>query len=141
MDRAAILSCFNRKLEEFVQDLTTVFPDDADFVLARQSLRLLRNVDDRKPRAVFDGWVQPYKQRILERDDNFFLSDGFAHGVVDRNVKDPTKAEASRSFASDLVQRIRKYWGTLSPENRDVVWKYLDLLVKLNERCGSSVVV
>ena len=60
--------------------------------------------------------VDLYKDKILNKDESFFLDQDYTqHGDVDLNI----------------VHKLKKYVKDMSPNSKDVVWKYIDLLMKL----------
>jgi hypothetical protein len=68
----------------------------------------------------FIQFVYPYKKQIMEKDEQFFLKDGNVQVEED----DLSKAIHLR----DLWQnKLRK-------ENKDIVWKYFQVMVVLAEK-------
>jgi hypothetical protein len=66
--------------------------------------------------------VSPFEDTIRKRDDAFFKSRGFPE-YADDNALDL------------IIQKMMEYWDVLSPENQNVVWTYVTLLLDLAKRC------
>jgi hypothetical protein len=61
--------------------------------------------------------VLPLKNKIIERDESFFLNNDYTkHGEVDLNI----------------IEKLKTYIQNMSPNSKDIVWKYIELLMKLS---------
>jgi len=125
-NKQVYIACFNKKLEEFINDLITTFPEDDDFRTFKSSLVLLKNIDERKPQMVFHAWIPTFKQQILDRNESFFLNNDY---------NDLRTADSD--ITSELISRLKHYWSQLDEANRDIVWKYLMVLVQIDDKCAS----
>jgi hypothetical protein len=65
---------------------------------------------------VKENIVDSYKDKILNKDESFFLDQDYTkHGDVDLNI----------------IHKLKKYVKDMSSNSKDVVWKYIELLMKL----------
>jgi hypothetical protein len=128
MSKAAVyFDLFNSKAEEFIKELTTSFPDIKQFQTFRSGFSLLKNLDNKKPQDIFNTYVYiEYKDYILKRNEDFFL-----HNVVEF---ESTRKDQWLEF----IANIRNIWKTLDEDNKDVIWKYFQVLVTLNEKCVNN---
>lgn len=119
-----VVDCFNDKSQEFVSDLCRLVPTDADFRTFKTSLRLLTAVDPVMAIRLFAEHVSvPYRQYIIDRDDAFFLSEGFRDAHADNNV------------LQSIIAKVGEYWTqTIRPDDRQVVWSYMELLHVLADK-------
>lgn len=116
--------CFNNKLDEFLRDLHDTFPDLHDFKVLRNGLTLAKNLDEKMPQKFFDEYVaNEYEGFIIKQDEQFFLEHDYKK-VVDEYSVD-----------LDIVGKLKEVWSTLDDDNKDVVWKYMKVLVLLNRKC------
>jgi hypothetical protein len=116
--------CFNNKLEEFLQDLSSSFPDVKDFKLVKNGLQLAKTIDVKMPQRVFDENVaNRFEERIIKKDEQFFLTENYADILEDNNVD------------LDVVSKIKDIWSSLDDCDKDTIWKYLHVLVILNRKC------
>ena len=122
-----IVEIFNSKLNEFINDLLNIY-DDSDLHAFRTSLKMLICVDSKKPIRMFHKHVYvPYSDRIVNNDDEFFLDKDYSEDVqaVGKDVVD---------FNQGLVNKIKEYWKDMGSDNKEIVWKYLGLLVLLCDK-------
>ena len=68
MDKKAILTGFNKQLEEFLDDIVRLFPNDKDIRAARTSLNLMKKMN---PKLIINCWYEyvskPYGVEIMEK--------------------------------------------------------------------------
>ena len=119
------ISIFNEKFLEFIKDLIETFPDDRDFKMCKQSFNLLLMVDAKKPVEMFNTYAMKYKEKIILKDESFFLEHDFKE-ELEKNV-DP-------NFSVELLVKLKNCWKTLTLKNKQVIWNYLELLYKIEEK-------
>lgn len=116
------ISCFNSKLEEFMTDLISSYPNDKDFLMFKQSYKMLKLVDDTKPTLLFKMYTMKYIDQITSKDEKFFL---------DHDFKDELCSSDNQDFSSEMLRKLKSYWSTMSYENKEAIWNYLNLLCKI----------
>jgi hypothetical protein len=114
---------FNNHLSLFIKDLMLAFPDDKDFALCKNSLNLLVINNEQKPCKLFHTFISDYKDNILNKNEDFFLNNDYSEIM-------------SEDVTSSLINKLKNYW-TLLENDKDKVWNYLILLIKLSDRCYS----
>lgn len=117
------LEKFNQTFSEFLEDILRVFPDDAELRMYHLAMKTAAAV---KPTLVCGAFrkrvARPYGKQILARDESFFLSHEYAD------------IQSEFMQASKIIDKIKGYWSGMTPENREIVWKYFRVLIKLDER-------
>ena len=73
---------------------------------------------------IFKAYSHIYKEKILNRDETFFL---------DNDYSEIKKANEDENTVEQVINKLKKYWGELSEENKDKIWKYLETLIKLSD--------
>ena len=116
------ISCFNSKIEEFMTDLISSYPNDKDFLMFKQSFKMLKLVDDTKPAVLFKMYTMKYIDQITSKDEKFFL---------DHDFKDELNSSDNQDFSSEMLSKLKSYWSTMSSENKEAIWNYLNLLCKI----------
>ena len=124
-DNKKWVNVFNEKFSEFIKDLIETFPDDKDFKLCKQSFTLLQMVDEKKPVEMFQIYAMKYKERIMNKEENFFLKHDF---------KEELEKSDDPNFSVELLLKLKECWKTLEQKNKDVIWSYLELLYKIENR-------
>lgn len=126
-DRTVYISLFNDKAEEFCKDLVIAFPEVAEFKKLKSGLLLLKNVDERKPREIFNSYVGAnFKQQILTKDESFFVNE----------VQNHVQGGIDTSQWQKVISLIHDLWATLSNENKENIWKYFQVLIAINDKCA-----
>lgn len=126
-NRVLIVSCFNKKFEEFLTDLITVFPEDLDFRMFKNSFQILKNLDERKCISMFSQHAAAYCGPIIAKDERFFLDQSF----------DELAPIAGNNIII-LVDKLKHMWSELDSVNRETVWKYLNAFIMLQDKYNSS---
>ena len=112
---------FNKKLAEFVDDLIFIYPSIDDFKVFRTASYAASILDITGPQVYFQLYVvEPYEVKIMARDEHFFM----------RQTYDD---ETNQNL--DIVAKLKNVWGTMSCQNKDIIWKYLQVLVYLSKQC------
>lgn len=129
MDKKKCLELFNIKLREFVNDLIVVFPNDSDLYSFKTSLNMIGLVNERQMIDLFVRFVHSaYRSQILSRDETFFLAHNYA---------DELNSMSDQNVTEQLIQKIKSYWSDMSADNREIVWKYFEVLIKLTDKYTS----
>lgn len=113
---------FNAKMIEFVDDLSNLFPDLHEFKLMRTAIGLANNSS--AVQKIFHATVVvPYQSQINTKDETFFLN----------------KEYAEVEQYTNIVNVLKTVWVKLSTENKDAVWKHLQLLMYISCLPGEVV--
>ena len=118
-----ILSAFNDHFVEFISDIQTVFPDDHDILMAKNSLIAIRKANPKMIIKIWNGLiVGKYKKEIEAGDLTFFINNDYSQDLANsHNSKQIT----------DAVDRLRQPIKLMSDENKAKTIKYIQNLTKL----------
>ena len=123
MSSQNILTAFNDHFVEFISDVQSVFPENADVLTAKNSLMMIRKAN---PKMIIKIWksniVDKYRSQIENGDISFFIEKDYSN--------DLSKAEYSDKIMEG-INRLRKPIEDMIPENRDKTMKYIQNLTKL----------
>tara|TARA_Y100000816_G_C25998150_1_gene521422 strand:+ start:501 stop:902 length:402 start_codon:yes stop_codon:yes gene_type:complete len=125
------IDCFNDKFEEFLKDLIICFPDDKDFKMFKHSFNLLKMVDKKQSIRFFRVYGPKYKEHINNKSEQFFLEHEFKEEI---EYVQTLNSESNENITNQLMIKLKSYWKNLNNENKEVIWKYLQLLYKLDEK-------
>ena len=118
-----LLSVFNDHFSEFVNDIHSVFPDDADILTAKNALIAIRKAN---PKLLVKIWVNyvstPYKEQIESGDINFFINKDYSTDLVKNDNADKIM---------ESIDRLRNPVKQMSTENQAKTMKYIQNLSKL----------
>ena len=81
-DKAIVMKAFLNQFTEFVEDIHSVFPDNADIDSAKTALFLVKKTN---PRILLNAWatyiVGPYTDKIERGDIGFFLEKDYTQDL------------------------------------------------------------
>jgi hypothetical protein len=110
-------SIFNTKLIEFLQDLRTTFPNIPEFSTYETMTQASIMFNNDIASSIFKNNVEiPFGDKIDAKDDSF---------ILDQKYEDADQS---------LVCALKKVWHELDQENKDMVWKHVQLLNVLSRK-------
>jgi hypothetical protein len=116
MSRRVFLDAFFTQFIAFLGELREMYPEDPDFPGFVTALTLIRNTNPMLAvNFIKTEVVDPYKEKILARDESFFLEQDFTEKNADMNV----------------IFKLKDYVREMTPASKDVVWQYIELLMKI----------
>lgn len=112
-----IVTIFNQQFSDLLQELLSLYPEDVDLKTFQLYSKQLMSMTPRKPMEFFHLYVAaPYRDGILGRHESMFLEQRYLD---------------SDGNEFDFVPKIKKYWKTMTDDNKNAVWNYLFLLTSL----------
>jgi hypothetical protein len=118
-----ILTAFNDHFLEFLNDVQSVFPEDADILTAKNALIAIRKANPKMIVKIWKGFIaDKYRAQILAGDIGFFISKDYSSDVA-------TAAGSDKIMES--IDRLREPVRNMGPENQAKVMKYIQNLTKL----------
>ena len=121
------LSRFNLTINNLTDDLINLYPDYSYLDTFKSKFELLIKYNQRLSLNYFKETVYPYKDNIMSKNSDFFLKKDYEDDV--------NKIDMNNSWTLDRVLDMKNIWGQLSNENKDIVWNYFIVLIKLSEMC------
>ena len=122
-----ILTAFNDHFIEFLNDVQSVFPEDADILTAKNALTAIRKAN---PKMIVKIWrafiAEKYRDQILAGDIAFFIDKDYGTDVSSAQNSDKIM---------DSINRLREPIRNMGPDNQAKVMKYIQNLTKLSELC------
>lgn len=113
------LVLFNRKLCDFVNALKECCPEVGEFATWAPLVELAVTMNPNCAHSTFYSMVvEPYGEKIRNKDASFFL----AHTYSEHSSAD--------SFAN-IVDKLKQVWKDMSDENKEAIWKHLQVLMVL----------
>lgn len=118
-----ILSVFNDHFAEFINDIQSVFPQDADILTAKNALLAIRKAN---PKLLVRVWVKyvssPYKTEIEAGNIDFFINKDYSSDFAQKDNADKIM---------EAIDRLRSPIKQMSAENQAKTMKYIQNLSKL----------
>ena len=122
-----ILTAFNDHFIDFVNDIQTVFPNDADVLATKNALSAIRKAN---PKMIVKIWnafiVSKYRAEIEAGNIEFFINKDYSQDV---------SSAANSDKIMESIDRLRNPVKNMGPENQAKVMKYIQNLTKLAQMC------
>lgn len=118
-----ILSAFNDHFIEFISDIQSVFPNDHDVLMAKNSLIAIRKANPKMIIKIWNGLiVGKYKNEIEAGDLSFFINNDYSQDLANSN---------NSKQITDAIDRLRQPIKAMSADNQEKTIKYIQNLTKL----------
>jgi trans-2-enoyl-CoA reductase len=122
-----ILTAFNDHFMDFVNDVQSVFPNDADVLATKNALSAIRKAN---PKMIVKIWnafiVLKYRGEIEAGNIEFFINKDYSQDV---------SSAANSDKIMESIDRLRIPVKNMGPENQAKVMKYIQNLTKLAQMC------
>lgn len=115
------LQKFNDTFEELLKDLIRVFPDDVDFQMYSLGIKAAFMADSKIVYSVFRDHIMQYEDKILGRDESFFLSQDYDE------YNDSNEAD-------NIIKKLKGSWALLNDDNKEIIWRYFKVMVHLTKK-------
>lgn len=125
-DRQVTCVQFNKALLDLIKDLALSFPHIEGFRRAYASTNLMATIQPSMVQTLFNRFISSYTDQILQHDETFFLQ------------KDYSEELATTGESIEIVAVLKKVWGGLQSQDKDSIWKHMEVLVALNHAVESS---
>ena len=117
-----LLSAFNNNLNKFISELIKTYPQEHNFTVFKNTISLMQRVNPRKVLQLFIEYIDPYKNKLLNRDESFFLNEKYSIILEQTDNKEN---------AWRLIDKLKLYWKDTSVANKNVIWDYFKQLITL----------
>ena len=120
------LTAFNTQLDRLLENLINYFPGNDNFKNFQTIFSLLKTTNPRKIMSLFKTYVtDKYKTQILDKNEEFFMKNKFEEEKS--NIKND-------NYADDLIKQLKEHWCMIDEKNKEIIWKYFQVLVVLSEK-------
>lgn len=122
-----ILTAFNDHFLEFLNDVQSVFPEDADILTAKNALMAIKKANPKMIVKIWKAYIaDKYRQQIQAGDIAFFVNKDYSSDVSGASGSDKIM---------ESIDRLREPVKNMGPDNQAKVMKYIQNLTKLSDLC------
>jgi hypothetical protein len=116
------IKLFNTQFMDLVSQLSQMYPEDSSLILLQTSASGMIYMNPESFASTIVDYLAPYNEKILARDESFFLNE----------IKDEFEGD---TIVSDEIKKVHSIW--ISPDTTDetksTIWKYFIFMVKLGK--------
>lgn len=120
MAAATALKTFFVQMNTILENLSDMFPEDADFPTFKLFLGTLQKTNPGVVVKIFyENVTSKYEAQILARDEAFLTAyEGAEYGAD----------------VADIISKVKSYWSVLDDQTKDSLWQYMYILNELCKR-------
>jgi|688.fasta_scaffold224824_2 hypothetical protein len=115
---------FLEQSENFILYLLKEIPNDNNIKIFNEKFWIAKKANSGKIINAFVKFVLPHKEKIFNKNDEYFLNGGGQESLKEEKYKD---------FYQYSVN-LKNSWNTLNEEQKDIIWKYFKILIILSEK-------
>ena len=127
-----IIKMFNKQIISLITELINYFNDNKKKIL-KEKIIIVNSANPSLIIRLFFENVYKYKDIIMEKDETFFLEQINEDNISKLYNKNKQLAEKNNINIMDVIN-LKDYWESLSSDDKDVIWKYLQVLIVLTEK-------
>lgn len=116
---------FNLTINNLIDDLLLVFPDFNNLKVFKEKINLLIKYNPKLTLEYFKTTVYPFHEKIKSKDEDFFLKKSYDNDI--------TVLETDKEWALDEVLNIKMLWKQITDNNKETIWTYFNILIKIIE--------
>lgn len=120
-----VVNTFNTQLINLAEALSDRFKDDGDLKLALTGIKTLKANNSNKNIEMFTLYVYKYRDKIMEKNEKLLLETDFVSENLDQD---------DDNSAFDIMSKLKSKWQSLNDEEKNNIWKYLQVLIKLTDK-------
>ena len=121
-NKTKYINIYYQQLDTFMNELRTQFPEEKDLQVYQTSIHLIKAGNPTSFIRKFYNYVSPFKNKIINYDDEFFLQ------------KDYAEYESETTLMESI--KIRKIWksGRLTDKSKKAIFDYFQVLLALSDK-------
>jgi hypothetical protein len=124
-NKSSYLKLFNNHLNEFIDDVLTIFPNDLDLHTCATFLKGIRKINPKMTISSWNQWVtKKYRIEIEACNLQFFEN---------KDYKQDLEGSEDEQNILNTIERIRTDVKQCGEENKKKTMKYLQNLTKLSD--------
>jgi hypothetical protein len=105
---------FNKAVKSFLIDLNATYVNVAELEFIQSVFKMVKKLSKKLPHKIFNMTIKNFKDRIIERDSDYFNSD---------------------EFKISYMVTLKKMWKDVDSVNKKHIFDHLNLLIKLSDNC------
>ena len=122
---ANLLTAFNSKLFEFVEELADTYPEEKDIANALDSLKLLKKVNPKLIHSGFMEYIYPdFHEPVMNEDEATLIA----------KAKEMTTG-AYKEYAVVYII-FDRHWSGMTEANKKAIWNWCKVIVILGRRAA-----
>ena len=139
------LTRFNNQIDDLINTIKKFdkIGEDKTILVFELKLSTIKSINAKKPLECFLKYVYPYKQQIITRDESFFIGEKLVNEIKG-NLKNENdillnSIKENDEFVLHHALNLQNHWKkNLNDKQKEIIWTYFQVLIKLTERYVSQ---
>ena len=125
--RKILMEAFFSSFIAFASELKEMFPEDPDFGIFENALKLLQKTNPSLVVVYYKKNVldTAFNEKIAQKDESFFLN--YSYDEFHEEVG-----------GADVIGKLKQYWAVLTPASREFVWDYIVTLDRIARQLAKT---
>ena len=119
---SSTLKVFSNQMYNLCNTLHNRFPENKQISLSLTGIETLKNSNSKKLFEIFLKHGYKYRDKVMNKDEAFML---------DTNL---LEEEHKSTDNEDIMNTLKSQWKSLDSEEKEHIWKYLQVLMKLSDK-------
>ena len=119
---ATTLKIFCNQLYNLNETLYNRFPENKQLSLALTGVQTMKETNSKKLIEMFVLYAYKFKKDVMEKNEKFLLENDY----LDDKKKDQENI--------NIINTLKDNWKSLENSEKDNIWKYLQVLMKLTDK-------
>ena len=130
MSKSTYSKAFNTLFSDFLQDITTIFPEDKNIKVAKTSIESVRKLN---PALVIKTWNKYVAEKYGE-----VIQQGNLQYFVEKDYSEDVQKMANAGDIVKTIDMLRETIKNMSEANQQHTLEYLQKLCKLSQAYAAS---
>jgi hypothetical protein len=126
---SATLKIFNTQLLNFSSAMSERFPTNRDLKVALTGLKTLNTMNPKKPMELFLTYTYKYRDLVMNKDEQKLINTNF-----NEELKNCKEFVENQENTNEVIETLRQHWSELTSEEKENIWKYLQVLMTLTDK-------
>ncbi len=119
---ATTLKVFCNQLYNLNETLYNRFPENKQLSLALTGVQTMKETNSKKLIEMFVLYAYKFKKDVMEKNEKFLLENDY----LDDKQKDQENI--------NIINTLKDNWKSLENSEKENIWKYLQVLMKLTDK-------
>ena len=123
---------FVTQMKSFAEVLRDRFPEESFFRRGVTMITAMKTLSPEKCIKLFINNSYKHREHIMAKDERSLLSHDYTSSLME--LAHETTEDISTSESIELIGKLKQYWHDLDEEEKENMWKYLQVLVVLTDK-------
>jgi two-component SAPR family response regulator len=120
------------QLKSFAEVLRDRFPEETFFRRGVTMITAMKTLSPEKSIKLFINNSYKHREHIMAKDERSLLSHDYTNSLME--IAHEATEDISTSESIELIGKLKQYWHELDDEEKENMWKYLQVLVVLTDK-------